>query len=173
MLELKLATSCSSATRGGTESASMLIERGVKAVIQGTYMFHLAEEKFQEARVPVVQKEEVALKVVDDFAVMDPKSSTRHRAMESIDGAHGKTEEREWFQGIVDDYKSERRREYRNFTKAQSNDKRNVHARLKITFVTYTSLYHYCYVFVPFISLCLCGRKRSVVRARSLIEKTE
>jgi hypothetical protein len=29
----------------------------------------------------------------------------------------------EWFQGIVDDYKSERRREYRNFTKAQSNDK--------------------------------------------------
>ena len=58
---------------GGNESAAMLIERGVKAVIRGTYMSHLAEDKFQEARVPVISKDEVALKVVDDFAVMDPK----------------------------------------------------------------------------------------------------
>ncbi|HEY3274235.1 MAG TPA: DUF460 domain-containing protein [Methanocella sp.] len=109
---------------GGNESAAMLIERGVKAVIRGTYMSHLAEDKFQEARVPVIPKEEVALKVVDDFAVMDPKKFDA--ALERWKASMVQTEKEksaEWFQGIVDDYKSERRREYRNSTKAQSNDK--------------------------------------------------
>jgi hypothetical protein len=103
---------------GGTESAAMLIERGVKAVIRGTYMSHLAEDKFQEARVPVIPKEEVALKVVDDFAVMDPKKfdAAIERWKESMVRTE-KEKSAEWFQGIVDDYKSERRREYRNSTK--------------------------------------------------------
>jgi uncharacterized protein len=103
---------------GGTESASMLIERGVKAVIRGTYMSHLAEEKFQEARVPVVPKDEVALKVVDDFAVMDPKKFDA--AIERWKVSMALTEKQknvEWFQGIVDGYKSERRREFRNSAK--------------------------------------------------------
>ena len=92
---------------GGTESASMLIERGVRAVIRGTYMSHLAEEKFQEARVPVVPKDEVALKVVDDFAVMDPKKfDAAIERWKVVDGADGKEKNVEWFQGIVDDYKS-------------------------------------------------------------------
>ena len=103
---------------GGPQAASMLIERGVKAIIRGTYMSHLAEEKFQEAHVPVISKEDVALKMVDDFAVIDPKK---------LDSAIGKwkdsmalTEKQknaEWFQGIIDDYKSERRREFRNSAK--------------------------------------------------------
>ena len=103
---------------GGTESAAMLIERGVKAVIRGTYMSHLAEDRFQEARVPVVSKEEVALKIVDDFAVIDPKKFDA--AIERWKESMARTEKEknvEWFQGIVDDYKSERRREYRNSTK--------------------------------------------------------
>jgi uncharacterized protein len=103
---------------GGTESAAMLIERGVKAVIRGTYMSHLAEDRFQEARVPVISKDEVALKVVDDFAVMDPKKfdAAIERWKESMVRTD-KEKSAEWFQGIVDDYKSERRREYRNSTK--------------------------------------------------------
>jgi predicted RNase H-like nuclease (RuvC/YqgF family) len=103
---------------GGTESAAMLIERGVKAVIRGTFMSHLAEDKFQEARVPVISKDEVALKIVDDFAVIDPKKYDA--AIERWKASMVRTEKEksaEWFQGIVDDYKSERRREYRNSTK--------------------------------------------------------
>jgi predicted RNase H-like nuclease (RuvC/YqgF family) len=103
---------------GGNESAAMLIERGVKAVIRGTFMSHLAEDKFQEARVPVISKDEVALKIVDDFAVIDPKKYDA--AIERWKASMVRTEKEksaEWFQGIVDDYKSERRREYRNSTK--------------------------------------------------------
>ena len=99
---------------GGTGAAALLIEKGVRAVVRGTYMSHLAEEKFQEARVPVLAKEDVGLKVVDDFAVIDP-----HR----LEAAIGKWKDSlalsekqrniEWFHGIIDDYKAERRREFR------------------------------------------------------------
>ncbi len=96
----------------------MLIERGVKAIIRGTYMSHLAEEKFQEARVPVVSKEDVGLKIVDDFAVIDPRrlDAAIGRWKESME-AREKEKKAEWFQGIIDDYKSERRREFRNSMK--------------------------------------------------------
>lgn len=103
---------------GGTQSATMLIERGVKAVIRGTYMSHLAEEKFQEARVPVIPKEDVGLKIVDEFAVIDPKKLDA--AIGRWKDAMAQTEKEknaEWFQGIIEDYKSERRREFRNSTR--------------------------------------------------------
>ena len=103
---------------GGTQAASMLIERSVRVVIRGTFMSHLAEEKFQEARVPVVSKEDVALKIVDDFAVID--SRKLDAAIARWNDAMAVTEKQknvEWFKGIIDDYKSERRREFRNSTK--------------------------------------------------------
>jgi Uncharacterized conserved protein len=103
---------------GGPQAASMLIEKGVKAIIRGTYMSHLAEEKFQEAHVPVISKEEVALKIVDDFAVIDPKKLDA--AIDKWKDSMAMTEKQkntEWFQGIIDDYKSERRREFRNSMK--------------------------------------------------------
>ena len=99
---------------GGTQAASMLIDRGVKAVVRGTYMSHLAEEKFQEAKVPVVPKDEVGLKVVDDFAVLDPRKLDA--AISRWKDTLALTEKQrnvEWFQGIVDDYQSQRRREFR------------------------------------------------------------
>jgi predicted RNase H-like nuclease (RuvC/YqgF family) len=103
---------------GGPQAAAMLIERGVRVVIRGTYMSHLAEEKFQEARVPVVPKEDVGLKIVDDFAVIDPKKLEaaigRWKDTMALDE---KQKNVEWFQGIIDDYKSERRREFRNSAK--------------------------------------------------------
>ena len=105
---------------GGTESAAMLIDRGVRAVIRGTDMSHLAEEKFQEARVPVIGKDEVALKFVDDFAVIDPRKLDA--AIAKWKDAMARTEKEKsaaWFQGIIEDYKSERRREFRNMQQDQ------------------------------------------------------
>jgi predicted RNase H-like nuclease (RuvC/YqgF family) len=109
---------------GGPQAASMLIEKGIRVVIRGTYMSHLAEEKFQEAKVPVVSKEDVSLKIVDDFAVIDPKKlDAAIGRWNDLMALNEKQKNVEWFQGIIDDYKSERRREFRNSTKAQSNDK--------------------------------------------------
>lgn len=105
---------------GGTQAASMLVDRGIKAVIKGTHMSHLAEERFHEARVPVVSKEEVALKIVDDFAVIDPKrlDAAIERWADSVKVTE-KQKRADWFKGIVDDYKSERRRAFRKMDEGQ------------------------------------------------------
>ncbi|WP_424358592.1 DUF460 domain-containing protein [Methanocella sp. MCL-LM] len=99
---------------GGPQAASMLIEKGVRVVIRGTFMSHLAEEKFLEAKMPVVSKEDVGLKLVDDFAILD--SHKLDAAIERWKQSLAKNEKEknaEWFNGIIADYKSERRREYR------------------------------------------------------------
>lgn len=104
---------------GGNQSASILIERGVKAVIRGTYMSHLAEEKFIEARVPVVSKEDVGLKFVEDFAVIDPRRL--EHAIEKWEGSLKQIQKKkseEWFQNIVDEYKSKRIKEFKKADQA-------------------------------------------------------
>lgn len=105
---------------GGVQAASILIERGIRAVIRGTYMSHLAEEKFLEARVPVIPKEDVSLSFVDDFAIIDPKrleaaiDSWKSRADEAE-----KQKSEEWFVGIIDEYKAKRAREFRKASQDQ------------------------------------------------------
>ena len=75
---------------GGVEAASILIERGVKAVIIGTPMSHLAEEKFLASRLPVLKREDVPLKFVDGYAVLDPVTAgCRHREMAGLCGRPG------------------------------------------------------------------------------------
>lgn len=103
---------------GGEGAAALLIDRGIKAIIRGTYMSHLAEQRFFDARVPVIAKEEVSLGFVDDFAVIDP-----HRLDAAIDkwkslaGVLEKKRSEEWFHGIIDEYKAERVRQFRNENK--------------------------------------------------------
>ncbi|CAJ36549.1 DUF460 domain-containing protein [Methanocella arvoryzae] len=99
---------------GGPQAASMLIEKGVRVVIRGTFMSHLAEEKFLEAKMPVVSKEDVGLKLVDDFAVLDShKLDAAIERWKQLLAKREKEKNVEWFNGIIADYKSERRREYR------------------------------------------------------------
>ncbi|HMK47187.1 MAG TPA: DUF460 domain-containing protein [Methanocella sp.] len=105
---------------GGPQAAAMLVEKGIKVVIRGTYMSHLAEEKFLEAKMPVVSKEDVALKLVDDFAVLDAHKldAAIGRWKESL-AKNEKEKNAEWFNGIIADYKSERRREFRKVQQKQ------------------------------------------------------
>ncbi|MEM4446919.1 MAG: DUF460 domain-containing protein [Candidatus Jordarchaeales archaeon] len=58
---------------GGKATANMLIEKGIKAVISKTAMSHLALEAFLEANIPVFFSDEVPVKEIDDFAVVDKK----------------------------------------------------------------------------------------------------
>jgi predicted RNase H-like nuclease (RuvC/YqgF family) len=99
---------------GGMEAASMLIERGVKALIRGTPMSHLAEEKFLKAGVPVLSMDEVPLKFVDGYAVLDPdrlEAAIKRWKEEAADLEKRSREER--LLGIIDEYKARRAREYR------------------------------------------------------------
>ena len=56
---------------GGTSTAQDLIQRGVRAVITHEHMSHLAEEQFIKAKIPVFSEEDVALKTLDNFGVVD------------------------------------------------------------------------------------------------------
>jgi predicted RNase H-like nuclease (RuvC/YqgF family) len=99
---------------GGVEAASILIERGVKAVIKGTPMSHLAEEKFLQARMPVLSLEDVPLKFVDGYAVMDPSrlDAAMERWKAHAEGLEKQHKEQKLL-GIIDEYKAKRAREYR------------------------------------------------------------
>ncbi len=99
---------------GGVEAASMLVERGIKALIRGTPMSHLAEEKFLYSRVPVLSKEDVPLKFVDGYAVMDPgKLDAAIEGWKAYAAGVEKKQKEDHLLGIIDEYKSERAREYR------------------------------------------------------------
>jgi len=99
---------------GGVEAASILVDRGIKALIRGTPMSHLAEEKFLSSKVPVLSKDDVPLKFVDGYAVLDPGrlDSAIEKWKEYASGLEKKKKE-EHLMGIIDEYKAERAREYR------------------------------------------------------------
>ncbi len=56
---------------GGTSTARELITKGVQAVITHERMSHLAEEEFTRAKIPVFTQEEVTLKSLGNFGVID------------------------------------------------------------------------------------------------------
>jgi predicted RNase H-like nuclease (RuvC/YqgF family) len=104
---------------GGVEAASMLIERNIKALIRGTPMSHLAEEEFLKAKVPVLPRDDVPLKFVDGYAVLDPgrldSAIERWKAYAADVEKRGREEK---LLGIIDEYKAKRAREYRKGSKA-------------------------------------------------------
>jgi uncharacterized protein len=103
---------------GGVEAAAMLAERNVKAIIRGTPMSHLAEEKLFNAKVPVLSRDDVPLKFVDGYAVLDPgrldAAIERWKAYAAEAEKRGREEK---LLGIIDEYKAKRAREYRNDTR--------------------------------------------------------
>jgi len=104
---------------GGVEAAAMLVERNIKALIRGTAMSHLAEEKFLKAKVPVLSREDVPLKFVDGYAVLDPgrlESAIEKWKVYAADVEKQAREEK--LMGIIDEYKAKRAREYRHDSKA-------------------------------------------------------
>jgi len=99
---------------GGAEAASILIEKSVRALIRGTPMSHLAENKFLEARVPVLSREEVPLKFVDGYAVVDPgRLEAAIEEWKAYASGVEKKQKEEHLLGIIDEYKAKRAREYR------------------------------------------------------------
>jgi len=56
---------------GGTSTARELIDKGVEAVIIDERMSHLAEEEFTNAHIPVFSADEVKLKALGNFGVID------------------------------------------------------------------------------------------------------
>ena len=61
------------ASGGGPQTAGLLIDRGIRAVIVDTPLSHLSEEELVQSVIPVINAEEVELQRVDEFAFISRK----------------------------------------------------------------------------------------------------
>ncbi len=94
---------------GGTSTARELICKGVRAVIIHERMSHLAEEEFSRARIPVFSEEEVHLKALGNFGVIDKdrfeSAYSRWKTQQRIKEARMFEQQ---LQTIIEEYKEKR-----------------------------------------------------------------
>ncbi|NHI83205.1 MAG: DUF460 domain-containing protein [Candidatus Thorarchaeota archaeon] len=61
------------ASGGGSQTAGLLIEQGVRAVITDSPLSHLSEDALVKAAVPVISADKVELQRIDEFAFISKK----------------------------------------------------------------------------------------------------
>jgi hypothetical protein len=96
---------------GGSQTALLLIDMGVKAVITKDKISHPAEEEFERNMVPILAAENLNLKVIDEFAVVESELlkgeiENWHKTMESriLD------EDKKKLLKVIDEYRAKRKR---------------------------------------------------------------
>ena len=102
------------ASGGGTVTAKMVADFGVRALIVCNEMSHAAEEELFNHGVPVLKAQDVNVQFdsTEDLAVINPDDITN-----AIELWNRQAEKRrmaakeEWLKSLVDEYRSERRRE--------------------------------------------------------------
>lgn len=57
---------------GGSQTATLLIKMGVKAVLIRNKISHNAQEEFEKNLVPLIKADEMDLKMIDQFAIINP-----------------------------------------------------------------------------------------------------
>ncbi len=101
------------ASGGGTMTAKMISEFGIRAVIIINEMSHAAEDEMFRLNVPVLTAKDVRIKFdsAEEIAVIDPEDIRKalnewnRKAQE-----RRKAEKEEWLESLVDEYRSERRK---------------------------------------------------------------
>jgi uncharacterized protein len=101
---------------GGSQTASLLVHSGVKAVITTDKMSHQARSEFERNWVPIIPLETVDLKMADDFAVIISSDLDREIIKwEKNQEDKRKKEETNKLLKIMDDYRAKRKRSPHNF----------------------------------------------------------
>jgi predicted RNase H-like nuclease (RuvC/YqgF family) len=102
------------ASGGGSVTAKMLFDMGVRAIIICNDMSHAAEEELFNLGMPVLNAKDVNIQFdpAGELAVINPEDIKN-----AIEGWNRRAEQRktaakeEWLRSLVDEYRSERRRE--------------------------------------------------------------
>lgn len=96
---------------GGSQTAALLIELGVKVVITTDKMSHQAKDEFKENMIPILEEKDVDLKMADDFAVIRTHDLDAKIKKWKKDQEEMKDEEnRSKLLKIMDDYRAQRKR---------------------------------------------------------------
>jgi predicted RNase H-like nuclease (RuvC/YqgF family) len=93
----------------GTSTAKELLTKGVRAVITYERMSHLAEEEFLKAEIPVFSEEELHLKSIGNFGVIDKDKfeSACSRWKTALEFAEAQQMEQN-LEHIIEEYKEKR-----------------------------------------------------------------
>jgi len=84
------------ASGGGSQTASMLIDRGVAAVVADTPLSHLAVNQLVDSTIPVIEATEVELQRIDEFAFINRKKFEKQMSkfmMEAREKARQRSED--------------------------------------------------------------------------------
>jgi uncharacterized protein len=96
---------------GGSQTASLLIQMGVKAVITTDKMSHRAEEVFKKNMIPILEFNRVNLKIKDDFAVIHEEDLNREmKRWKDIQKNQQKKENKKKMLKLIDEYRAQRKR---------------------------------------------------------------
>ena len=102
------------ASGGGTITAKMVADFGVRALIVCNEMSHAAEEELFNLGVPVLKAKDVNVQFdsTEDLAVIDPEDiKNAIELWNRIAEKRRMAAKEEWLKSLVDEYRSERRRE--------------------------------------------------------------
>jgi predicted RNase H-like nuclease (RuvC/YqgF family) len=105
------------ASGGGTITAKMVADFGVRALIVCNEMSHAAEEELFNLGVPVLKANDVKVQfdTTEDLAVIDPEDIKNAIELWNMSAEKRKmAAKEEWLKSLVDEYRSERRRELKD-----------------------------------------------------------
>jgi len=105
------------ASGGGTFTAKMIADLGVRALIVCNEMSHAAEEELFNLGVPVLKAQDVKVQfdTTEDLAVIDPEDIKNAIELWNMNAEKRKmAAKEEWLKSLVDEYRSERRRELKD-----------------------------------------------------------
>ncbi|OPY26006.1 MAG: hypothetical protein A4E27_00785 [Methanobacterium sp. PtaU1.Bin242] len=96
---------------GGSQTASLLINMGVKAVLIMDNISHQAQEEFESNMVPLLQADNMQLEMIDQFAII--KTDSLNKEMEKwknrIENKKIKENNQEILK-VIDEYRAKRKR---------------------------------------------------------------
>jgi predicted RNase H-like nuclease (RuvC/YqgF family) len=97
---------------GGSQTALLIVQIGVKAVITTDSMSHQAKAVLEESNIPIISADRLDIKPVDEFAII--KDETLNKEIEKwkskVDQVR-KKEEKQKLLKVIDEYKAKRKRE--------------------------------------------------------------
>ncbi|WP_431061653.1 DUF460 domain-containing protein [Methanobacterium sp.] len=101
----------SSSEGGGSQTASLLIKTGIKAVIVADKMSHPAEEEFEKNEIPIIDADKIDLKMIDEFAVVNRDVLERKIEDWKVKTEDKRKKEKEdKLLEVIDEYRAQRKR---------------------------------------------------------------
>lgn len=96
---------------GGSQTALLIIELGIKAVIAADTMSHPAKGEFEKNMVPVLDLNSINLQIIDEFAVIEEDVLDREieKWRKKVEAKRKKEEENKLIK-VFDEYRAQRRR---------------------------------------------------------------